>query len=72
MKTGDLVQLKSGGPVMTVEDPQWTHGGPTRVLCVWFEYGVTRREGSFKEGMLASASGPKASKIRPGRASTPV
>lgn len=32
-KTGDVVQLKSGGPKMTVNDP-FTHS--EIVLCQWF------------------------------------
>jgi uncharacterized protein YodC (DUF2158 family) len=32
-KKGDIVVLKSGGPKMTVDDPD-TVGGD--VLCVWF------------------------------------
>ena len=31
-KRGDVVQLKSGGPIMTVQEP--ADGG--KVLCVWF------------------------------------
>jgi uncharacterized protein YodC (DUF2158 family) len=35
-KPGDLVKLKSGGPVMTVEAVGDHYGTPT-VWCVWFE-----------------------------------
>jgi len=38
VKVGDVVQLKSGGPLMTVEDAG-TLGftdGKQRALCVWF------------------------------------
>lgn len=34
-KEGDEVQLKSGGPVMTVEHSEIWNGKP-RVRCVWF------------------------------------
>jgi uncharacterized protein YodC (DUF2158 family) len=34
MNKGDTVQLKSGGPYMTIEDPQYEGG---KVRCVWFE-----------------------------------
>ena len=33
-KKGDLVQLKSGGPAMTVDEPNLSHNGKTRVR--WF------------------------------------
>ena len=33
MKIGDLVQLKSGGPVMTVA---YVNGDGTEVTCNWF------------------------------------
>lgn len=32
-KVGDLVQLKSGGPVMTIKEISAENG----VLCVWFQ-----------------------------------
>jgi len=34
---GDQVCLKSGGPVMTVEQ-EAEFAGATRVSCVWFEH----------------------------------
>ena len=34
-KTGDQVQLKSGGPIMTVEK----YAGENTVTCIWFEGG---------------------------------
>jgi uncharacterized protein YodC (DUF2158 family) len=38
IKVGDLVQLKSGGPLMTVEDAGSLGftDGKQRALCVWF------------------------------------
>ena len=36
MKPGDIVQLKSGGPRMTVvEVKEWS--GEVRVWCTWFD-----------------------------------
>ena len=43
LKEGDLVQLKSGGPVMTVVNPGGFSGWP---VCNWFE-GDTVKSGSF-------------------------
>lgn len=39
LKIGDIVQLKSGGPLMTVS----SFGDDNRVICVWFtrEYDKT-------------------------------
>lgn len=41
-KAGDLVQLKSGGPIMTVRDNE----GPEYVTCQWFG-GKKLEEGVF-------------------------
>lgn len=35
-KAGDVVKLKSGGPLMTV-DSVGNYSGVKKVLCVWFE-----------------------------------
>jgi uncharacterized protein YodC (DUF2158 family) len=55
-KKGDLVVLKSGGPKMTVDDPE--SGG--RVHCVWFA-GAKRETGYFDPDtiQLASQEQPK-------------
>lgn len=50
-KTGDLVQLKSGGPVMTVMEKvpvsdNW--------LCAWFTSKHNLRTGCFLPGMLVT------------------
>jgi uncharacterized protein YodC (DUF2158 family) len=40
-KKGDEVQLKSGGPVMTIEelgDFQDTHGIADGARCIWFDH----------------------------------
>ncbi len=53
-KKGDLVILKSGGPVMTVEDmgDYLMGGGPQNgVKCVWFN-GPNRQEALFGEESL--------------------
>ncbi len=45
---GDTVQLKSGGPVMTVE----SFGDDNYVRCVWFEKTQVQR-GGFPSATLA-------------------
>ena len=49
---GDLVQLKSGGPVMTVQsiDPRGNEG----LWCQWFS-GKKLERGHFKQETLVSA-----------------
>ena len=40
IKCGDVVQLKSGGPLMTVEDIgnyNYGGGGENQAKCTWFE-----------------------------------
>ncbi len=48
---GDLVQLKSGGPTMTVDDPA---NYTDRVECVWFS-GSKLHRGTFHPGVLEPA-----------------
>lgn len=50
MKVGDLVALKSGGPVMTVNG-QYDTG---QFQCAWF-VGEARLEGRFAEAALVAA-----------------
>jgi uncharacterized protein YodC (DUF2158 family) len=51
---GDVVQLKSGGPVMTIEDigeygmPGSTH---TQAKCIWFDK-TKKMEGVFELHLL--------------------
>lgn len=47
---GDLVQLKSGGPVMTVKK----HSNRNGYRCTWFK-GQTLQAGWFEEGQLVDA-----------------
>lgn len=47
IKAGDVVQLKSGGPRMTVSTVSTTMGGTTlHAWCDWFE-GTKKMEGHF-------------------------
>jgi uncharacterized protein YodC (DUF2158 family) len=47
---GDVVQLKSGGPYMTIEN--FSDGG--NAFCVWFD-GTERKTGSFNPRTLMKA-----------------
>jgi uncharacterized protein YodC (DUF2158 family) len=44
---GDLVQLKSGGPIMTVSGMS-----STQTICVWFDKDEKRCSESFVSGVL--------------------
>lgn len=49
-KVGDTVQLKSGGPLMTIESDQ----GDGEYWCIWFASGEPKGA-SFKGAMLVKA-----------------
>jgi uncharacterized protein YodC (DUF2158 family) len=55
LKVGDLVKLKSGGPVMTVVDVD-----EDEVTCVWFPSNDHRklREADFETVTLEKVEGP--------------
>jgi uncharacterized protein YodC (DUF2158 family) len=55
-KAGDTVQLKSGGPVMTIKGIGEYGMGATsdNALCVWFD-GKTRKEELFEPVTLMAA-----------------
>lgn len=57
---GDVVQLKSGGPPMTVaEIPDASRGfRPDEYYCVWFR-GATRESGYFAEHLLQRYTPPE-------------
>ena len=50
-KTGDLVQLKSGGPVMTVMEKVPVS---ENLLCAWFTRKHKLQFGRFLPGMLVA------------------
>lgn len=50
---GDTVQLKSGGPVMTVQVCS-----QNLAYCVWFDEESSRKEGSFEVGTLVKVAPP--------------
>lgn len=41
IKAGDVVELKGGSPLLTVELID-THGGTAKARCLWFEGGAIR------------------------------
>jgi uncharacterized protein YodC (DUF2158 family) len=65
---GDLVQLKSGGPIMTVEEMSNYSG----VRASWFTYGKRHKE-SFEAASLQPAAAPQARPFgtRPGAPALP-
>ena len=52
-KVGDVVQLKSGGPVMTVDGI----GGSGKCICVWVEKGEPRKATYSPEALQEAPSG---------------
>jgi uncharacterized protein YodC (DUF2158 family) len=52
---GDTVQLKSGGPLMTVDNIDAGEGPDVTISCVWFEK-TERKEGQFKATTLEAAT----------------
>lgn len=52
LKPGDLVKLRSGGPVMTLAEVPGLHGKTLR--CFWFT-GATLRDASFPMDALEPA-----------------
>jgi len=58
---GDLVKLKSGGPLMTVEEVGPIQGAEV-VSCVWFEKvgnRQLRQQADFKPATLEKSSHPQ-------------
>jgi uncharacterized protein YodC (DUF2158 family) len=55
IKAGDVVQLKSGGPKMTVEKIYQTPSRKTMVHCKWFDKDNNIKAESFEPGSLQQA-----------------
>ena len=59
---GELVQLKSGGPSMTVDScpsaPDYMGKKQGFYMCVWFK-GATRDAAHFEEHLLQAYEAPK-------------
>ena len=61
LKSNDVVQLKSGGPLMTVED-----SSDDQTDCVWMHNGK-QQSGTFKTALLVKRNpnqGPRFFKLR--------
>jgi uncharacterized protein YodC (DUF2158 family) len=52
---GDTVRLKSGGPVMTVDNISAGDGPEVKITCIWFEKSE-RKESQFKEPTLEAGT----------------
>jgi uncharacterized protein YodC (DUF2158 family) len=55
-KPGDVVKLKSGGPVMTVERVETESENRVFVYCVWFDDKHKQVRGHFSPAALESWS----------------
>lgn len=60
-KLGDIVQLKSGGPKMTVTEEAEGDEDDAPLWCTWFA-GAKKTVGEFPIGSLVSASEEAAKK----------
>ena len=49
---GDVVQLKSGGPKMTVAAVETGSGGRTQYICEWFDKDFKRLSAIFTAPVL--------------------
>jgi len=56
LKIGNTVQLKSGGPLMTV------HVMDGQAICVWFEK-AERKEGAFSQETLELVNKPGPTRV---------
>lgn len=56
LKEGDVVQLISGGPLMTVELPG---NEPNSVRCYWFTSNGELQKSTFRGSMIVKKEPPK-------------
>jgi len=64
-RSGDLVQLKSGGPMMTVEEVRQESKG-TRVWCTWFDHQHKRMTDDFTQDVLKKIEKHGSTQVRGG------
>ncbi|EKN6155468.1 DUF2158 domain-containing protein [Yersinia enterocolitica] len=51
-KIGELVALKSGGPVMTIKNIGYTAKGTCELTCAWFTHFAQLNEGVFRSEII--------------------
>ncbi|CNE40678.1 DUF2158 domain-containing protein [Yersinia kristensenii] len=51
-KIGELVTLKSGGPVMTIKVIDYTRQGGCELVCVWFTKDEKLNETRFRSEII--------------------
>lgn len=51
-KVGDVVQMKSGGPIMTVVGFGADANGNQRVNCTWFDKNHSEKNGAYPQEAL--------------------
>ena len=66
IKVGDVVQLKSGGPAMTVEDAAVISDSQVQLArCVWFDPSATTAlHDNFPLAGLQKSSGSRGAAVR--------
>jgi uncharacterized protein YodC (DUF2158 family) len=62
-KIGDIVQLKSGGPTMTVTEPH-EYEGDLSYVCTWFA-GKKNERARFPENALETPRSPEPRVAKP-------
>jgi uncharacterized protein YodC (DUF2158 family) len=62
---GDIVQLKSGGPLMTVERIGVGKGPHVSISCVCVDTNGERRQARYQADMLNRVDKPRAARARP-------
>ena len=61
LKVGDVVQLKSGGPKMTVASTKSNAAG---ILCTWFDAAEVKSSRFPADALAAAKAAPKKSPAR--------
>ncbi len=59
-KVGDVVELKSGGPRMTIAEPNGSGDGYN---CIWFDKDLVPQARIFKTGVLNLAEPKSKSRV---------